>query len=444
MEGQTHTISFTCGTESKMGMVDEPLMAVEDVWVQEGEPAMVKTASVKDTAQLGWSCGDVWLVEERVRALEVNLMETAADAGHVRQQGMPDEHHDCPGWTEDGRNVIEQEGSEEVEVLEAMERASWCGEIRRPYIPVRVFGGAMRRLVRKGEILAQGTRVATQQVCSVDMPDGEYVQEAHGMLQHSLDVPEDDWGHAMNWREVVAAVSETQKEPFKAWMEGEEGNALNIGDGGTQLAEGQKQDCAMLIYAFKDIIAVNPKAPGVIKGMFHRIPFLDGVDTTPWQEYVRVGSPAEEEIKDNKIETMLKNKILEAGCGEWVNDTVMVKKADVTPRCCIDFRRLNDISRRDAFALSRIDGVLDTVGRHKVYSVMDAASAFWSVRPHPDGMDKTAFSSRKWGLLRFTRMPFGLKTATSTYSRALPHVRRGLLRKQAAAYVGDACVCAGR
>ena len=108
-----------------------------------------------------------------------------------------------------------------------------------------------------------------------------------------------------------------------------------------------------------------------------------------------MGSPAEEEIKDKEIGTMLKNKILEAGFGEWANNIVMVKKADGTPRFCIDFRRLNDISRRDAFALSRIDEVLDTVGKHKVYSVMDAASAFWAVRLHPDDMDKTAFSSRK-------------------------------------------------
>ena len=102
-----------------------------------------------------------------------------------------------------------------MEVLAALERSRWCGEIRRPYIPVRVFGGEMGRLVRKGEILAQGTRVATEQVCSVDMSDGEHVQEAQDILQHSLDVPEDDWRHGMNWKEVVAKVAETQKEEFK-------------------------------------------------------------------------------------------------------------------------------------------------------------------------------------------------------------------------------------
>ena len=73
------------------------------------------------------------------------------------------------------RNAIEQEGSDEMEVLEALEGARWCGEIKRPYIPVRVFGGTMGRLVRKGKILAQGTRVTTQQVCIVEMPDGEHV-----------------------------------------------------------------------------------------------------------------------------------------------------------------------------------------------------------------------------------------------------------------------------
>ena len=45
------------------------------------------------------------------------------------------------------------------------------------------------------------------------------------------------------------------------WMDGQEGKALNIGDEGTQLTDEQKKDYAMLIYAFKDIIAVNPKAP---------------------------------------------------------------------------------------------------------------------------------------------------------------------------------------
>ena len=83
IEGKKHTIDFTCGRESTVCMPDEPLMALEDVWVQEGEPAMAKTAPVKETADAGWSCGDIWLVEERESALEVNHMDTAAEAGET-------------------------------------------------------------------------------------------------------------------------------------------------------------------------------------------------------------------------------------------------------------------------------------------------------------------------------------------------------------------------
>ena len=104
VEGKMYTIDFTCGVQGTVCMVEEPLMALEDVWVQEGEPAMVKAAPVKETAQVGWSCGDVWLVEERESALEVNHMETwaesaavAAESGGAHQQGAPEEQHKGPG-----------------------------------------------------------------------------------------------------------------------------------------------------------------------------------------------------------------------------------------------------------------------------------------------------------------------------------------------------------
>ena len=82
-----------------------------------------------------------------------------------------------------------------MEGLEALERAIWCGEIKWPFISVRVFGGEMGRLVRKGGILAHGTSVATEQVCNVEMSEGNHVQEAQDILRHSLDLPEDDWRH---------------------------------------------------------------------------------------------------------------------------------------------------------------------------------------------------------------------------------------------------------
>ena len=228
-------------------------------------------------------------------------------------------------------------------------------------------------------------------------------------------------------REVLKAVEEEHTQEFEAWLGTTEGKTLHIGDKNAQLTARQRKDYQMLVWAFRDVIAENPKCPGAIKGVVHRINLRDDVDTTPWQEYVRVGTPAEEDAKDKECEMMLKNKIVEAGYGEFANNIVMVKKADGTPRFCVDFRRINEISKRDAFSLSRIDEVLDVVGRHKIFSVMDAASAFWSISVAPEDMDMTDFSSRKYGLLRFMRMPFGLMNATATYSRALTRALRGLL-----------------
>ena len=59
---------------------------------------------------------------------------------------------------------------------------------------------------------------------------------------------------------------------------------------------------------------------------------------------------------------------------------------------------------------------------------------------HPDDKDKTAFITRKRGLLRWTVMPFGLKNATASYCRALGHTLRGLLWIDAVQYCDDVAI----
>ncbi len=58
-------------------------------------------------------------------------------------------------------------------------------------------------------------------------------------------------------------------------------------------------------------------------------------------------------------------------------------------RVCVKFRKVNDLTKKDAHPLPRIDDTLDTLGGAQWFSTIDLASGYWQV--HPDNREKTAF-----------------------------------------------------
>ena len=86
---------------------------------------------------------------------------------------------------------------------------------------------------------------------------------------------------------------------------------------------------------------------------------------------------------------------------------VMVKKKDGTNRFCVDYRKLNDSTIKDAYPLPRVDESLDQLSGSKWFSCLDLNSRYWQVEMDNSDAEKTAFTSRK-GLFEFTVMPFGL------------------------------------
>ena len=72
----------------------------------------------------------------------------------------------------------------------------------------------------------------------------------------------------------------------------------------------------------------------------------------------------------------------------------------------------------NAFPLPFIDGVLDAVARHEIYSFLDGFSDYNQVRMHPNYQEKTTFVT-EWGVFVATAMMFGLKTTLVTFQRAI-------------------------
>nr|VZI36390.1 unnamed protein product [Spirometra erinaceieuropaei] len=91
-------------------------------------------------------------------------------------------------------------------------------------------------------------------------------------------------------------------------------------------------------------------------------------------------------------------------------------------RLCVDYRKLNTVTKKDSFPLPGIDATLDTLAGNTVFSTLDLASGYWQVEVRPTDREKTAFALPS-GLYEFETMTFGLANAPSTFQRLMNQVK---------------------
>ena len=125
------------------------------------------------------------------------------------------------------------------------------------------------------------------------------------------------------------------------------------------------------------------------------------------------------------IDEMLKKGVIERSISPWASPIVLVRKKDGTIRSCVDYRKVNEVTRKDAYPLPRIDATLDTLSGSQWCSTMDLLSGYWQVEMDEVDKEKTVFCTTK-GLFQFRVMPFGLCNAPATFQRLMDLVLAGL------------------
>jgi hypothetical protein len=76
---------------------------------------------------------------------------------------------------------------------------------------------------------------------------------------------------------------------------------------------------------------------------------------------------------------------------EFGSPILFVRKADGSLRMCIDYRGLNEVTRKGAYPLPRVDDTLDELKDANFYTHLDLASGFWQLRVRDRDIHKTAF-----------------------------------------------------
>src|SRR5262245_54453043 len=105
-------------------------------------------------------------------------------------------------------------------------------------------------------------------------------------------------------------------------------------------------------------------------------------------------------------------------------------------RVCIDYRKLNSVTRKDHFPLPFIDQMLERLAGHEYYYFLDGYSGYNQIPIAPQDQEKTTFTC-PFGTFAYRRMPFGLCNAPATFQRCMVSIFSDMVERCMEVFMDD-------
>ena len=201
------------------------------------------------------------------------------------------------------------------------------------------------------------------------------------------------------------------------------------------LTKEQQQRLRSLLENNTDLFATSLKDLPGTNLYYHEINTGDAV---PVRQRPFKYSPAAKKELDKQIKEMLDCGIIVPSNSLWSSAAIIVRKKDNSYRFCVDYRKLNAVSKQISWPLPLLTDVVDALSENhpQFFSCLDMKSGYFQCPLHPNSRSKTAFSTCDANY-EWTRMPQGLSSSTQGFQMLMTQVFKGMLWKSVACYIDD-------
>ena len=196
----------------------------------------------------------------------------------------------------------------------------------------------------------------------------------------------------------------------------------------------EKSRILEMLIKYEDVLEYDQEKPNVVPDVKHKIIIEPNQKPILQKRYKE--NPDKKKFIKKEIEKMLKANRIRESYSPWASPVTLAKKKNNSYRFCIDYRKVNAVTKSDAYPLPRIDELLERYQTAKWFTSMDLASGFHQVEMEESDKEKTAFICSE-GLYEFNVMPFGLKNAPGTFQRMMDKILKEYIGDFVEIYVDD-------
>ena len=217
-----------------------------------------------------------------------------------------------------------------------------------------------------------------------------------------------------------STVEEEKPEVEQTPLEGEQLEKLyeitKLAEGTIGWTEEQQQKAKDVIKKYSFLFAMGTLDLGRTNLVKHKIELTD---YTPIKDRYRRIPPHQYEEVRKHLKEMLDVGAIRRSNSPWASPVVLVRKKDGSLRFCIDLRKLNARTIKDAYSLPHIEDALDSLNGACIFTSLDLKSGYWQVELDESSIPLTAFTLGPLGFYECVRMPFGLTNAPATFQRLM-------------------------